>query len=194
MPQTQRSPRGFTLTELMLAISIMAMLAALAFPAITSSLRTQSLVSATQDVMGLVDFARVQAVSRNRAYRLDVNQTFGTNGRIQVFESDTVRCTGVTAAEPNRQIDFNSNAYRDVLIAAVSPAGLGTAFQICFRPDGLVVDSVNSKPIPSTDPAYGAGEARIVLQRRYPDGAVSDMPHQIVIPYSGIPHFQAGGL
>lgn len=191
----QTNPRGFTLVELMIAVTILMILALMAFPTIRSGLARQHMVSATNEVMNIVDVARIQAIARNRAYVLRIVAK-NPNGSITLDESSTTRCADVaTGTIKNlRSLTFNSGDFRDVRIVQVVPADLGGTYDLCFRPDGRVVRSDTSKPLPSTDSAYGAGEARIVLQRLGggQKDQPQDVPHQIVVPYNGIPRFEPG--
>lgn len=188
-----KSPRGFTLIELMVAVLILAILAALAMPSAQNAAMQQRIRSAVLEVMHLVDFARVQAQSRNRAYELVVDTSART---ITLNESTNTRCDSfLSGNKAVRVLDFPSGKptgdLQHVTISGVSPDGLGNSFNLCFKPDGRVLQTDTKKPVTGTG-AYGAGEARIVLQRRTRAGAPTGIKHAIVIPYNGIPVLVTG--
>jgi len=193
--QGSNNSHGFTLVEAMMTIVILGILSALAIPAVQTALRDQAVNSATQQVMHLVDFARIQAMSRNRAYRLVVNKGDGANGSISVDESENTRCSGFGAKGVNgiRKFNFNQKDLVTVKVIGSQPAGFGDMYQLCFTPNGRVVRSDTGNPVPSTNAEYGAGEAIILLRRVGANsGELLGVPHQVVVPYNGIPRFVAG--
>ena len=187
----QRTHRGgYTLLELMIAVAILAVLAALALPAVSGVLAKQRMKSATQEVIHLVDLARVQATSRNRAYEMVINLQSST---ITLNESESTRCDGFAGGVGNiRHLDFVAGTptddLREVALTAVMPLGLGNGtFNLCFKPDGRVLQTDTGRPIVSSSTGYGAGEASISLRRRASDGTAFGIVHRVVIPYNGIP-------
>lgn len=60
-------PRGFTLTELMIVVTVMAVLMAVALPNFTIFVRNQRVKTASFDVFSSLVFARSEAVTRNAA-------------------------------------------------------------------------------------------------------------------------------
>jgi len=180
----------------MVSVTILAIIAALAMPSVESAYQNIEMNRVTQQVMHMVDFARVQATSRNRAYQMVINANAGGNGMIRVNESSNSRCNGFGAGISDiRVLDFNSSDYKIAKIVQVVPSALGGSYNLCFKPDGRVLRDDTAKPIPTTVSGYGSGEARIVIQRLGGNkGAqvVQGVAHQIVIPYNGIPTFQSG--
>jgi type IV fimbrial biogenesis protein FimT len=61
-----KRPHGFTLIELIVTISIMAVLAAIAFPSFSYSLRNNRIGTQTNDFLSALNYARNEAVSRSR--------------------------------------------------------------------------------------------------------------------------------
>lgn len=60
------SCRGFTLIELIVTISIVAILAALAFPSFGTSMRNSRVTTQTNDLLTAINLARSEAITRTR--------------------------------------------------------------------------------------------------------------------------------
>ena len=192
-PRTNPPDKGFSLIELMVTVTILAIIASIALPSIQTGFQQQSIVSATNEVMHLVDFARIQAVTRNKAYELRIKQSDGDNGSLEVNESANTRCDGFAAGIPRiRTLSFNGGEHPDIRIVSTAPTGLGASYQLCFKPSGRVVRSDTSKPLPAIATGYGAGEGHIVLQRLNTDGKTLGPKHRIIVPYNGLPRFEPG--
>ena len=61
-----RRPNGFTLVELMVALIVLAVLATIAFPSFQSTIRSNRVVSAHNELIGLLNLARSDAIRNNR--------------------------------------------------------------------------------------------------------------------------------
>ena len=61
-----RWSKGFTLLELMVTIAIVAILAAIAFPSFQTTIRSNRVSSANNEVIGLVNLARSEAIRSGR--------------------------------------------------------------------------------------------------------------------------------
>ena len=194
--------RGFTLLEAFVVLVIIAILGIIAVPAIMNTLTHQKLATATNSFVNQVEYARVQAASRNRAYLVRVELSDGNNsGAIHLDEGDGSACTQQTftadSVEPEpiidvRLFDFKEEGLSDVHIVSAEPSLLvssGTA-RFCIRPDGRVL-SIQGTTLPAPE-GYGAGEAvfRIQLFSRKDKGSAeeaTDMVRELVVPYNGIP-------
>lgn len=174
--------------EAMAAMTVLAVLLAIALPNVGSGSGENLLKKGTQDVMYMVDFARTQAQVRNRAYELTVvGQT------IRINESGSTRCSGFAGGVQNvKTMTFQvaGTDYGEVKIVANLPAM--NPYSLCFKPDGRVLQTATAAPIATTSTVYGAGEATIVIQRTNATGTPINTAHQIVVPYNGLPVFRAG--
>ncbi len=61
-----RLSKGFTLIELMVTVGVVAILAAIAYPSFQGTLRSNRVVSATNEVAGLMSLARSEAIRNKR--------------------------------------------------------------------------------------------------------------------------------
>ncbi|MBM3502188.1 MAG: prepilin-type N-terminal cleavage/methylation domain-containing protein [Armatimonadetes bacterium] len=79
-------PRGFTLVELMVVLVILVLLAGLTAPSFARQYHVAKLRSAARDLVGLMQYARSQAVVEGTTYRLNVDRD---GGRVWVTYYDT---------------------------------------------------------------------------------------------------------
>ena len=70
---TSTRPTGFTLIELMIVVTLVAVLAAVAAPMAQAGMARFSLISASQHVASTIRSARFQAISKNRRVRVRFN-------------------------------------------------------------------------------------------------------------------------
>jgi competence protein ComGC len=198
-----RFAQGFTLFEAFIVLTIIAIMAIISVPAIMNTLSYQKLSSATNSFVNQVEFARVQAASRNRAYQLRVELSDGNNsGAIHLDEGIGSACTPATfqsdGVDPEpmvdvRVIDFLEKGLSAVKIEEVEPGDIETndGALLCIKPDGRVL-RVDTGSAIAPPPGYAAGEAVFTL-RLYsePIGAgnpeATNLVRQVVIPYNGIP-------
>jgi type IV fimbrial biogenesis protein FimT len=62
MPSMKRRSRGFTLVELMITIMVLGVLTAVAVPSFTSLLNRNRLASQSNDLLGAIQYARMEAI------------------------------------------------------------------------------------------------------------------------------------
>ena len=80
--------RGFTTLELLVVISILLILAAIAFPNLSGWARNQRLKGVARDLMSHFQFARLEATKRSTTIALSFNPGDGGVGNYTVFVDD----------------------------------------------------------------------------------------------------------
>lgn len=73
----RRHVRGFTLIELLVTIAIVAILAAIAFPSFSNSLRSNRVTTFSSDLATGLNLARLEAISRARSVSVCAADTSG---------------------------------------------------------------------------------------------------------------------
>ncbi|WP_350310657.1 GspH/FimT family pseudopilin [Marinobacter sp. SS13-12] len=74
---TRKKTSGFTLIELMITVALVGVIAAFAVPSFANLIANSRLASASNDVVGVLNYARSQAVKEGR--RVIVSATDGAN-------------------------------------------------------------------------------------------------------------------
>lgn len=180
---------GFTLIELMITVAMLAVLVVVTIPPIMRAVERREVVEAAQAVLDLVEFAKVQAAARNRAYQLvPVKSTGrpGENGSITLNEGPTSACLNFNdpSAIQNVRSLVLAQDYPAIHLNLLVPEDLDRA-TLCIKPDGRVLRTDTGLPIPSGDSRYGAGDARIGLQRLGSSGQFEGVRNIVVIPFNG---------
>lgn len=73
-------PAGFTLVELMVTVAIVAILAAIALPSFSTSIRNSRLASTTNEFIAAINLARSEAVKSNRTGQVCASSDGATCG------------------------------------------------------------------------------------------------------------------
>lgn len=139
----QAKQRGFSLIELLVTISIVAILAALVAPSFTNILAKQRVNSASSQLFSDLNLARIESIKRNRHVLACPSNTAGTGcltgtntwtqGWLVCVDADSDgTCDSITnTTDPNYPNPFSK---RSALTGNVSVTG--TVNPIVFKPDG----------------------------------------------------------
>lgn len=181
--------RGYTLLELMITVVMLAVLVVVTLPPVLRAVERRQVFEAGQAILDLVEFAKVQAAARNRAYQLvpilSTGQA-GENGGVVLNEGPTSACLnfqGPGSVANVRSLDLAQD-FPAIHLVAVQPGDLAQA-TLCIKPDGRVLRADTQMPVPSGDSRYGAGDARIMVQRYGSSGQPEGVRVAVVIPFNG---------
>jgi prepilin-type N-terminal cleavage/methylation domain-containing protein len=138
-----RRGRGFTTVELLITLSILGTLTALAAPSLTAALRRTMISSASNDLLGAVNRARTEAQRAGGA-----GMPFTVCASSQSATPGTASCTGTWEQGVIVFADANGNGARDTgeqVVLALPPTGAGvsvamksTLSYVLFAPNGML--------------------------------------------------------
>jgi prepilin-type N-terminal cleavage/methylation domain-containing protein len=146
IPLKQRAAmRGFTLIELMIALTIVAILAVVGLPSLSDFVAEQRVRTSASDLVSEIAFARAKAIESSRRVimeRLGVNWDQGWRTYIDVNNNATYEAG--TDIEIKRFDGFGTGAASaSGRLYSCSPVA-DFATNIIFRPDGRVVRSTTA--------------------------------------------------
>lgn len=137
-----RNYKGFTLIELIVVLALVGIIAGLAVPSFAQLIANNRIASTSNSVIGVLNFARAEAIKRGRVVQVTAVSSAGTSNewgggwRLWVDQGSN----GYDAGEEIRVLDdINSTVTID------GPDGMAT---FGFRPNGFV------NPQPTTGAEY----------------------------------------
>ncbi|MBN1902082.1 GspH/FimT family pseudopilin [Candidatus Sumerlaeota bacterium] len=146
--------RGFTLLELSIVIVILGVMMAFTIPNMRSMNDKNKLISSTRELVGLIRYARAEAITREyeTEIRIDVEK-----GRFRLdlneFKNEEVFGSGDRLERRRYQIEQIRNLPRDVkftkVYAELDPQGVERITRLVFFPDGTATwaeINLQSKP------------------------------------------------
>lgn len=192
----RRSQAGFTMIESAVVLVLLMILGALSVPRIMNALTARKLSSASDELVGLIEFARLQAGMRGRAYQLNFATSSGTSpgwfsvdeGTSSVCAPDTFLVDGI-GEDPFiavRELDLLEEFDGDVYLESVVPLDLADT-TLCFKPDGRVLDMRTGAPVAPPPPGYASGEAVFTLRLQAGGATWEAHLRRIIVPYNGVP-------
>jgi len=178
---------GFTLVELMVTVSIIAIAMAVTLPSLRQSLRDRKLQQHAIDFINTFRQARSRAMLRGRAHLVVVHaESRGGASTVTLIEGNTSSCTlsDFTTA-PSRTVYVQDSILHDdeVQVVPVSPANTPDP-SFCFTPSGRTL----FRPTPNDDltespGSFGGGFIFAFSNIRVP----ATVTRRVFIPLNGIP-------
>lgn len=195
---------GFSLLELMVVVTIIAILSAMVLPGFSQAGRERRIQQAAVSVLDLIREVRSRAMYRGRAQVL-VIQASGSALRFDGWEGTESSCRlsrfGSTAGvlDPTlrvAQLDLSTAEYaRDNLNATISlPAG-ASYLEICFTPTGNAYFTQMPVSLPSEEWSNdsmltGSGGAYQIDVFQVLNSAENGVRRHVIIPLSGNPRLR----
>jgi len=196
-----RTNFGFSLLELMVVVTIIAVLSALVLPSMTQAIRERHAQEAAIDVMDLLREVRGRAMYRGRAQTVVIRQV-GSSVRLEAYEGSESSCrlsryrltagTGFVEAEQTALLDLGGAQYaRDFLTSSISIPSGTTYLQLCYTPMGNTFFSTTEISIPSTqwsndNSVVGSGGAFQIEVVQSRGGTAQGVRRRVLIPLGGI--------
>lgn len=203
--QSRRAESGFSLLELMVVVTIIAILSAMVLPGYTQAGRERRIQEAAVSVLDLVRAVRSRAMYRGRAQLL-VIQASGSALRLDGWEGSESSCQlsrfGSMAGvlDPMlrvAQLDLSAAEYtRDNLNAVIAlPAGT-SYLEVCFTPTGNAYFTQMPVSLPSEEwsndaLSTGSGGAYRIDVFQVLGGVENGVRRHVVIPLSGNPRMRS---
>ena len=193
--------RGFSLLELMVVVTIIAVLSALVLPSMTQAIRERHTQEAAVEIVDLLREIRSRAMYRGRAQTVVMRQV-GTTLRIEAYEGSESTCrlsrfrpgagAGFVLADQVAALDLSGPRYTVDGIASIITLPSGTSFlQLCYTPMGNTLFSTTEITTPSVlwssdNGAVGSGGAFQVDVFQMRDGSQYGVRRRVMIPLGGI--------
>jgi prepilin-type N-terminal cleavage/methylation domain-containing protein len=166
---------GFSLIDMMVSISVMAILSAAAVPALMNVSDGMKIGQAQRDVYQEMQSARLTAVSTNRPMRIKFNcpaanqyrlvEVIGSPSKPDVSDSATDRCSDVKWKYPANDNDPTSRPNHDGPIRYLpAKVNFGTTSTLEFWPDGTVHKQTGTENPWSQIPVTSTGQGITVVR------------------------------
>jgi len=199
-----RRAEGFTLLELMIVVTVIAILAAAAGPSIAAGVQEGRAMRASSDLIRLLTRARSASQGYGRAYLARYSDVSGgTNGAVQIFRGTNNRCNATDwvtvtsiACASNPQciddVDMRRYARGGQTVRMRIPGH--NPLDICFEPSGRTFyrrsSSTTNGGFSDRNTTVGtsalSGGFRISFQRRI-DGVNTGVERWVMLPLGGDP-------
>ena len=148
MLETRTAQRGFNLIEIMVSLTVLAILIALGAPSFGEWLQNQQIRAATEALVNGMQVARGEAIKRNLPVRVVLDPP---SSGWTVCEASVVTCDSTILANPATAVDAiqSRSPQEGTKNAIVTPtsADLLAATAVTFSPLGSVIANPDASPI-----------------------------------------------
>ncbi len=132
---TRHRPRGFTLIELMVVVTIIALMLVIGVPAMSEFVADQRVRTVASDITADIALARAKAIELSRRVYLEkLGGTWNNGWRLYADANDNATYDVGVDTEIKRFDGFTSGT---IYVCTLPVAAFST--QIVFRPDGRIV-------------------------------------------------------
>jgi len=171
-PVSRARSRGFTLVELMVTITLFALLLSLAYPSYTRFIQDAQLRSAAESVLNGLQLARAEAIRRNTTIRFQLLNTLNSASVTGGTDWSVMAATATTPTVFDQQVQTRrdsatSSTARASVSTAVSATaaspGTGMPASIDFTGMGRLSTATTARQIDVTGSTSSARRLAIVL-------------------------------
>jgi len=181
---SQKKMRGFSLIELMIAVTIIMILGALTVPGLVTTLREISLRYAASDFSGLLQSARIQAVKTNSFYSVQ-SGSLGTHQPIYYVGKPTA---GYVNGNPMQPFDPNITIHQGIGSGAPNEGNFIAGLNFTVNPSADA-PSFNARGIPCigtpTACPTNTGQGYVVFMSKQLPGGTASIWAAVVVNPSG---------
>jgi len=139
---SRRKENGFTLIELVMVITIMAVLLGAVVPSFNHVLGGKPIQSAATTLSNMIRYARSVAVTRSMMTKMSFDPEKGTI--VLSVEEDPINNTGTFVTEPF-PVAYEQDFPKDVKVQKIDKSALSGSLmenEITFNPDGSSTDTL----------------------------------------------------